>query len=125
MPYKNNDYRNFIRSSRWQRIRAYHLLRNPLCVRCAKKGKTTVASEVHHIITCHDNPALQVDPSNLESLCAPCHAPLTNDDRRGHSNEMDSQGYATDPKHPSNNRRRLSLKFGTDATKLRGVGKYI
>ena len=57
---------------------------------------------------CHDNPTLQVARSNLESLCAPCHAPLQADDRRGFSYAMDSEGYATDPKHPSN-RPRLHL----------------
>ena len=112
MPYKNNDYKNVIRSARWQRIRAYHLLRDPLCVRCAKKGKTTVATEVHHVVRCHDDPVMQVNPQNLESICNECHLPVSNDERRGHSYEMDSQGYATDPKHPSN-RPRLSLKFGT------------
>ena len=62
MPYKNNDYKNFIRSAQWQRLRAYHLQRHPLCVRCVKKGITTVASEVHHVTRCHDNPALQSTP---------------------------------------------------------------
>ena len=57
-------------------------------------------------------------------LCAPCHSPITNDDRRGFSYTTDSEGIATDPKHPSN-RPRLHLQFGRDATKLtRGVGKY-
>ena len=121
MPYKNNDYKNFIGSARWQRLRAYHLKRHPLCARCKAKGKITLATEVHHITRCHDDPALQMDPSNLESLCAPCHAPITNDDRRGHSYEMDSQGYATDPKHPSN-RPRLHLRFGRDATRLKARG---
>ena len=61
MPYKNNDYKNFIRSARWQRLRAYHLKRHPLCARCKAKGKVTLATEVHHIIKCHDDPALQMD----------------------------------------------------------------
>ena len=70
MPYKNNDYKNFIRSSRWQRLRGYHLKRHPLCARCQAKGKVTLATEVHHVIKCHDDPALQMDPRNLESLCS-------------------------------------------------------
>ena len=123
MPYKNNDYKNFIRSARWQRLRLHHLKQHPLCVRCQAKGKVTLATEVHHRVKCHDNPALQMDPRNLESLCAPCHAPITNDDRRGFSYATDSAGYAIDPRHPSN-RRRSPIHFGRDATKLtRGESK--
>ena len=79
------------------------------------------AQEVHHVIKCHDDPALQMDPGNLESLCAPCHAPLRNDDRRGFSYATDNDGYAVDQRHPSN-RPRLHLRFGTDATKLNRGG---
>ena len=119
MPY--DRYRSFISSARWQRLRLRQLKLHPLCERCRKKGKTVIADEVHHILPCHDNPILQVAMSNLESLCTPCHAPLKADDHRGHSRELDAEGYATDPKHPSN-RPRLPLRFGRDATKLRGGG---
>ena len=122
MPHKSNQYKNFIRSSRWQRLRARHLQQHRLCERCKAKGKITLATEVHHVIRCHNDLALQVDPRNLESICNECHLPVSNDERRGHSYEMDSEGYATDPKHPSN-RPRLHLKFGTDATKLKHRGR--
>jgi 5-methylcytosine-specific restriction endonuclease McrA len=105
MPYKSNQYKNFIRSARWQRLRAQHLKRHPLCVRCHAKGKVTLATEVHHIVKCMDEPSLQMDPANLESLCAPCHAPLTHDDRRGYSKEIGIDGYPTDPRHPANRPR--------------------
>ena len=39
MPYKNNDYKNFIRSARWQRIRAYHLLRTPYAYAVRRREK--------------------------------------------------------------------------------------
>ena len=88
------------------------------------QGQNNARHEVHHVIKCHDDPALQVDPHNLESLCAPCHAPLTHDDRRGFSYATNSQGYATDPKHPSN-RPRLSLNSDQTQRNTGGVGKYI
>ena len=102
MPYLNNDYKNFIRSARWKRLRLQHLMREPLCRRCKAKGKVTQATEVHHVIKCFDNPTLQMDPSNLESVCTPCHAPLTHDDRRGYSREIGLDGYPVDPRHPAN-----------------------
>ena len=126
VPYKSNTYRNFIRSARWQRLRAQYLAKHVLCERCLAKGKTTLAREVHHVQRCHDDPVLQMDPNNLEALCQPCHAPLTNDDRRGYSREMDSDGYYVDPNHPSN-RPRARYRLGTDATTLKpntgGEGK--
>jgi 5-methylcytosine-specific restriction enzyme A len=102
MPYKNTAYKAFIRSARWQRLRAQHLKQHPLCTRCAAKGKTALASEVHHRIACHDDAHLQMDPSNLESLCAPCHAPMRHDDRRGYSKAIDTDGQPLDPNHPWN-----------------------
>ena len=117
MPYKNTDYKNFIRSARWQRLRAQHLKAHPLCEHCQAKGRTTLATEVHHIVKCHDDPWLQHDPNNLVSLCQPCHAPMQANDHRGYSREMDVDGYYVDPNHPSN-KPRPRWKAGTDATKL-------
>ena len=76
MPYKNNDYKNFIRSARWQRIRAYHFQRNPLCARCASQGKVTVAERgaPHHHLP--GRPSLQMEPGNLESLCSHHASPI-------------------------------------------------
>ena len=126
MPYLNNDYKNFIRSARWQRLRAQHLKAHPLCEHCKAKGRTTLATEVHHIVKCHDDPWLQHDPNNIVSLCRPCHAPMQGNDHRGYSREMSADGYFVDPNHPSN-RGRHRVKLGTDATKIKrntgGVGK--
>jgi hypothetical protein len=44
---------------------------------------------------------------------------LKAEDARGYSNDMDADGYYTDPRHPSNRPRRSALHFGRDATKLR------
>ena len=118
MPYLNNDYKNFIRSRRWQRLRAYHLKHHPLCARCEAIGLAEPATEVHHIVKCHDDPQLQIDPNNLESICQAHHAPLAADDRRGYSKAMGLDGYFIDPNHPSN-RGRHRVKLGTDATKLK------
>ena len=105
MPYKNNDYRNFIRSARWQRLRAYHLKRHPLCARCKAKGKVTLATEVHHITPCMDNPALQGTRATSRAYARPAMPHCRQHDRRGFCYATDSDGYATDPKHPCNRPR--------------------
>jgi 5-methylcytosine-specific restriction protein A len=101
MPYKNNEYKNFIRSSRWKKLRAEQLKREPLCRFCKSVGRYTQATQVDHIQPCFDDPILQQDPNNLRSLCAPCHAPLRGNYRRGYSTAVDVDGYPTDPNHPA------------------------
>jgi len=58
----------------WRRIRARKLQTDPLCERCLKNGRTTSATEVHHVTP----RSLGGDhsPSNLMSICTPCHDEL-------------------------------------------------
>lgn len=53
------------RSSRWPSVRAAHLRRQPFCAACGGTAKL----EVHHLIPFHVNPAKELDPSNLLTLC--------------------------------------------------------
>ena len=112
MTYKSNAYRSFISSSRWQRLRAYHLKHHPLCVRCEAKGKTTLAREVHHIRPCGDDPVLQADPLNLEAYAGSA-TPQCRNDRRGYSREITIDGYFVDERHPSNRTRQTKLQHRT------------
>ncbi len=58
------------RSSKWNSIRKQHIKDNPSCIACGRTSKL----EVHHKIPVHINPELELDPSNLVTLCAdPCH----------------------------------------------------
>ncbi|MBC3411292.1 MULTISPECIES: HNH endonuclease [Pseudomonas] len=59
---------------RWQKARDRHLRANPLCVYCAKVGKTAAASVVDHIIPHRGDQALFWDEGNWQSLCGPCHS---------------------------------------------------
>lgn len=62
--------RGVTRSPKWANIRKQHLKENPNCAACGKNKKL----EVHHIKPVHTNPDLELDPSNLITLCAdPCH----------------------------------------------------
>lgn len=59
-----------IRSPKWSSVRKEHIKNNPYCIACGSKEKL----EVHHKIPVHLNPDLELDPSNLVTLCSdPCH----------------------------------------------------
>ncbi len=53
------------RSKDWPRTRAAHLAAHPYCALC--KGK--VKLEVHHVLPFHLRPDLELEPSNLITLC--------------------------------------------------------
>ena len=53
------------RSPEWPRVRAEHLKENPVCVACGG----TESPEVHHIQPFHEYPELELEPTNLVTLC--------------------------------------------------------
>lgn len=53
------------RSPRWSSVRKHHLQKNPTCAACGDTDKL----EVHHIQPFHTHPELELEPSNLISLC--------------------------------------------------------
>ena len=53
------------RSPQWGSVRARHLILHPLCAVC--EGKENL--NVHHIKPFHLHPELELDPSNLITLC--------------------------------------------------------
>lgn len=56
----------------WQRMRAWHIAHNPLCVACMGKGIVTPATDVDHIIAKRKGGMDRAD--NLQSLCHACHS---------------------------------------------------
>lgn len=65
------------KSKRWQKLRAYKLIINPICERCEKKNKIVPAAIIHHkeyvtdLNYLNDDVFFNID--NLESLCRECH----------------------------------------------------
>ena len=55
------------RSPEWGKVRAAHLAQHPKCEACDISGEGKV--EVHHIMPFHLNPSLELDPTNLITLC--------------------------------------------------------
>ena len=58
--------------SRWNRVRALYIKRNPICENCINEGRTNKAEEVHHIIPIKQGGA-KYSFDNLMSLCRTCH----------------------------------------------------
>ena len=56
---------NVVRSNKWPEARKLHLLNNPTCAVCG--GNTNL--EVHHIRPFHLHPELELDQTNLITLC--------------------------------------------------------
>jgi 5-methylcytosine-specific restriction enzyme A len=59
------------RSGQWDKVRATHLKIEPVCQWCGQADIKKL--EVHHVIPVHKNPALELDPDNLITLCRFCH----------------------------------------------------
>jgi 5-methylcytosine-specific restriction enzyme A len=65
---------------RWQAVQAAQLEREPYCRLCTAEGKQQVqAFEVDHITPLANGGAFD-DPTNLQSLCRPCHWQKTEDE---------------------------------------------
>lgn len=63
----NDEVRLFgaARSSKWPTVRRRHLIAHPSCIVCG----TTNSLEVHHRLPVHLCPWLELDPTNLVTLC--------------------------------------------------------
>ena len=76
---RNPIYNKSINNNRWVKLRRRKIEECPLCEICLKRGKTTAATEVHHIVpieSAKDEAVMRrlaYDYSNLQSLCRECH----------------------------------------------------
>lgn len=60
----------------WQKARLRVLLRDcGLCQTCLKVGRTTMATEVDHVVPKFEGGT--DDPGNLSAICGPCHTAKT------------------------------------------------
>jgi 5-methylcytosine-specific restriction endonuclease McrA len=56
----------------WQRVRAAHKAKHPLCACCKAQGRTVAATVVDHITPVRLGGDFW-DTNNHQSLCTPCH----------------------------------------------------
>ena len=77
--HENNVSHKFYNTTIWINLRRRWLHDHPFCYICEKEGKTTLATDVHHIhnfLAGKDDTEkwkLFTDEDNLVSLCDPCH----------------------------------------------------
>ncbi len=57
------------RASQWSKVRKAYLKAYPTCAVCDSKKKL----QVHHIIPFAEDKSLELEPSNLITLCSRCH----------------------------------------------------
>ncbi|MBR3466883.1 MAG: HNH endonuclease [Bacteroidales bacterium] len=75
----DKDYREMLRSRKWQRLRAWKISRHPCCEVCEAEGVAVPAVEVHHVRPVLSvngraaREALMFDPGNIVALCHKCH----------------------------------------------------
>ena len=75
--------RRLYNKAAWRKLREGYLLEHPLCEICLAEGRTTAASDVHHIQSPFDDGLCDMerlyrllDPCNLKALCQHCHGLL-------------------------------------------------
>jgi 5-methylcytosine-specific restriction protein A len=80
--YNKNNNLDFIyvyNTLRWKKIRLWYLSKHPLCEKCEKENKLTLAIDVHHKIylstgrTKEEKQRIGYDINNLEAVCKDCH----------------------------------------------------
>lgn len=75
------------RSGKWPAVRAKHLAENPECIVCGKKGTASEPNQVHHAKPHHLWAALELEPSNLRTVCLRHHFAIAHLERWSSWNE--------------------------------------
>lgn len=70
----------------WRSLRKSKLFENPLCEECQKNGVITSATVVDHDKPRRLRPDLELEYSNLRSLCESCHNTKSAKEGRGGRN---------------------------------------
>jgi len=92
-------------TTRWRKLRNWHLANHPLCVMCAQQGRDEAATTVDHIIKHEGNYDLFWDAANLQSLCTSCHnSSKQQQELHGYSQAAGIDGQPIDKEHPWNKR---------------------
>ena len=99
-------YRRLYKSKEWRGrggLRERVLARDPLCVRCQRRGLIVPSTVVNHKRPHKGDRDLFFDERNCEGTCKACHdGPIQSSERRGFSSEVGEDGWPVDPHHPTN-----------------------
>jgi len=61
------------RSGSWGKVRKEFLRNNPICAVCGTRGSLLKPNEAHHLKDFSTYPELELEKSNLRTLCRPHH----------------------------------------------------
>lgn len=70
---RQRPWRKLYSTPQWRALRAAQLAKEPLCNRCADRGRVVAATVAHHVKAHKGDEVLFFDAGNLASLCADCH----------------------------------------------------
>lgn len=84
---------------KWQRLRLSFLKKHPLCVYCAKEGRTTEAKVVDHIVPHRGDSKLFWDQKNWQPLCRSCHSRIKQQEENGGLKGCDVNGIPLSANH--------------------------
>lgn len=87
--------------STWHKARTAYIKAHPLCVMCAKAGRTRAACVVDHITPHKGNTALFWNRDNWQALCKHCHDSHKQSHERTQGG-CDVNGYPIDEAHDWN-----------------------
>ena len=83
-------------NTRWEKARKTYLMRNPLCVMCAKENRVTPARVVDHVVPHKGDTALFWDTNNWQALCFPHHNSTKQREERGRFQAVGEDGWPLD-----------------------------
>ncbi len=90
------------RSGKWPTVRKNYITKHPECEACCGAENLNV----HHVVPFHDDPSLELDESNLITLCRDCHF------RLGHDPDGPSGPEKPNWKKSNPNVRRDAAEYG-------------
>jgi 5-methylcytosine-specific restriction endonuclease McrA len=67
------EFGGVARSSKWPAVMHAFLKGHPTCEVCGSKNKLLAPLNIHHCQPYHLHPELELDPTNLITLCRPHH----------------------------------------------------
>lgn len=79
---KQRELARLRNSTRWRKVRAHVLRRQPLCVHCRAQGRLSAATQVDHVVPLALRRDLAFAVDNLQGLCVLCHAKKSTCERR-------------------------------------------
>ena len=67
------ENRDSLYGRKWKKLSKLFLMANPLCLRCKRDGRVTMATIVHHVIPHRGDETLFWDRSNWQAMAKACH----------------------------------------------------